>query len=139
MSCCIRTLRQDCATAGNSPTSIRSRLSIRIANEPPVEIKRFLLRIAEATEGARRRWNVAAATVVQRNWRRKVETADARAELAHSVLAKPELAPERGDDVFRAVARRLHAHSCDFVGGGRERELELAQSGTLGDFSDRQA
>ena len=37
--------------------------------------------------------------------------------------------PERGDDVFRAVARRLHAHSCDFVGGGRERELELIAEG----------
>ena len=38
-------------------------------------------------------------------------------------------APEKGDDVFRAVARRLHAHSCDFVGGGRERELELIAEG----------
>ena len=37
--------------------------------------------------------------------------------------------PEKGDDVFRAVARRLHAHSCDFVGGGRERELELIAEG----------
>jgi hypothetical protein len=38
-------------------------------------------------------------------------------------------APALGDDVFRAVARRLHAHSCDFVGGGRERELELIAEG----------
>merc|ERR1719482_2503050 len=37
--------------------------------------------------------------------------------------------PEKGDDVFRAVCRRLHAHSCDFVGGGRERELELIAEG----------
>ena len=38
-------------------------------------------------------------------------------------------APALGDDVFRAVARRLHAHSCDFVGGGRERELQLIAEG----------
>merc|ERR1712167_135520 len=37
--------------------------------------------------------------------------------------------PEKGDDVLRAVCRRLHAHSCDFVGGGRERELELIAEG----------
>ena len=45
------------------------------------------------------------------------------------ILVLDSDAPERGDDVFRAVARRLHAHSCDFVGGGRERELELIAEG----------
>ena len=40
--------------------------------KPSTPRRGTLLRIAEATEGARRRWNVAAATVVQRNWRRKL-------------------------------------------------------------------